>query len=274
MLVIKKAAVLGAGRMGTAVAAQFANAGIPTLLLDVVPTQLTEEEQKKGLDLNSPAVRNRLAATGIATAAKGRPAAFAHPSKVNLLTPGNFEDDLAKLADVDWVVEAVVERLDIKQQLLAKVAPHVGPRDHHVEQLFEPVDQRHGFGAARRGQAAVPRHALLLPAALHVPARADPGRGDRSGSGRRPARVRRAPPRQGRGHERGRLQLRGQPRGHLLDRLRHQPAGQVRPDHRGSRRGHRPGHRPLGHGHVRHFQPGRHRRSVLRRGQSLRDHSQ
>ena len=128
MLVIKKAAVLGAGRMGTAVAAQFANAGIPTLLLDVVPTSLTEEEQKKGLDLNSPAVRNRLATVGIATAAKGRPAAFAHPSKVNLLTPGNFEDDLAKLADCDWVVEAVVEKLDIKQQLLPKVAPHLGPK--------------------------------------------------------------------------------------------------------------------------------------------------
>ena len=128
MLVIKKAAVLGAGRMGTAVAAQFANAGIPTLLLDVVPTSLTEEEQKKGLDLNSPAVRNRLATVGIATAAKGRPAAFAHPSKVNLLTPGNFEDDLAKLADCDWVVEAVVEKLDIKQQLLQKVAPHLGPK--------------------------------------------------------------------------------------------------------------------------------------------------
>jgi 3-hydroxyacyl-CoA dehydrogenase len=128
MLVIKKAAVLGAGRMGTAVAAQFANAGIPTLLLDVVPTSLTEEEQKKGLDLNSPAVRNRLATVGIATAAKGRPAAFAHPSKVNLLTPGNFEDDLAKLVDCDWVVEAVVEKLDIKQQLLQKVAPHLGPK--------------------------------------------------------------------------------------------------------------------------------------------------
>jgi 3-hydroxyacyl-CoA dehydrogenase len=128
MLVIKKAAVLGAGRMGTAVAAHFANAGIPTLLLDVVPTQLTDEEQKKGLDLNSPAVRNRLATAGIATAAKGRPAAFAHPSKVNLLMPGNFEDDLAKLADCDWVVEAVVEKLDIKQQLLAKVAPHLGPK--------------------------------------------------------------------------------------------------------------------------------------------------
>ena len=73
MLMIRKAAVLGAGRMGTAVAAQLANAGIPTLLLDMAPTALTEEEQKKKLTLDSKPVRNRLAEAGIATAAKGRP---------------------------------------------------------------------------------------------------------------------------------------------------------------------------------------------------------
>jgi 3-hydroxyacyl-CoA dehydrogenase len=127
MLLIRRAAVLGAGRMGTAVAAHLANAGIPTLLLDLAPTELTEEEQKKKLTLDHPKVRNRLAEAGIASAAKGRPAAFAHASRVGLLTPGNFEDDLPKLADVDWVVEAVVERLDIKKDLLARVARHVGP---------------------------------------------------------------------------------------------------------------------------------------------------
>jgi len=78
MLMVRKAAVLGAGRMGTAVAAHLANAGIPTLLLDLAPTELTEEEQKKNLTLESKAVRNRLAEAGIAAAAKGRPAAFAH----------------------------------------------------------------------------------------------------------------------------------------------------------------------------------------------------
>ena len=127
MLLIRKAAVLGAGRMGTAVAAHLANAGIPTLLLDLTPTELTEDEQKRKLTLESKQVRNRFAEAGIATAAKGRPAAFAHASRVGLLTPGNFDDDLAKLADVDWVVEAVVEKLDIKQDLLARVAQHVGP---------------------------------------------------------------------------------------------------------------------------------------------------
>jgi 3-hydroxyacyl-CoA dehydrogenase len=128
MSVIRKAAVLGAGRMGTAVAAHFANAGVPTLLFDLPPAELTEDEAKKGLALSHLSVRNRLAISGIAAAAKGRPAAFAHPSRVELLTPGNFEDDLPKLADVDWVVEAVVERLDIKQELLAKVAKNVGPK--------------------------------------------------------------------------------------------------------------------------------------------------
>ena len=95
-MLIRRAAVLGAGRMGTAVAAHLANAGIPTLLLDLVPTELTDEEVKKGLDLSHPKVRNRLAEAGIAAAAKGRPAAFAHPSRVGLLTPGNLEDDLPK----------------------------------------------------------------------------------------------------------------------------------------------------------------------------------
>lgn len=128
MMLIRKAAVLGAGRMGTAVAAHLANSGIPTLLLDLAPSELTDDEKKKGLDLSHPRVRNRLAEAAIATAIKGRPAAFAHPSKVGLLTPGNFDDDLNKLSDVDWVVEAVVERLDIKSELLKRVADHLGPK--------------------------------------------------------------------------------------------------------------------------------------------------
>lgn len=128
MLLIRKAAVLGAGRMGTAVAAHLANAGIPTLLLDMAPTELTEEEQKKKLELAHPAVRNRLAEDAISAALKGRPAAFAHPARAALLTPGNFDDHLPKLAEVDWVIEAVVEKLDIKKDLLARVAAHVGPR--------------------------------------------------------------------------------------------------------------------------------------------------
>ncbi len=122
---IRKAAVLGAGVMGSAIAAHLANAGIPTLLLDIVPRELTEEEKKKGLDLASPEVRNRFARSGLEKALKAKPAAFAHKDLGRLVTPGNFEDDLPRLADVDWVVEAVVERLDIKVSLFQKVAQHV-----------------------------------------------------------------------------------------------------------------------------------------------------
>ncbi len=125
MPLIRKAAVLGAGVMGSAIAAHLANAGIPTLLLDIVPRELTEEEKKKGLDLASPEVRNRFARSGLEKALKAKPAAFAHKDLAGLVTPGNFEDDLPGLADVDWVVEAVVERLDIKISLFQKVAQHV-----------------------------------------------------------------------------------------------------------------------------------------------------
>ena len=99
-------------------------------------------------------MRNRLAEAGIATAAKGRPAAFAHPSRVGLLTPGNFEDDLAKLADVDWVVEAVVERLDIKQDLLGRVAQHVGPKTIVSTNSSGLSVNAMAVGPARRGQDA------------------------------------------------------------------------------------------------------------------------
>ncbi|RMG88882.1 MAG: 3-hydroxyacyl-CoA dehydrogenase family protein, partial [Candidatus Dadabacteria bacterium] len=124
---IRKAAVLGAGVMGSAIAAHLANAGIPCLLLDIVPRELTEDEKKKGLTLESPQVRNRFAQNGLQNALKASPAAFAHKSLARLVTPGNFEDDLPKLAEVDWVVEAVVERLDIKVSLFEKVAPHLKP---------------------------------------------------------------------------------------------------------------------------------------------------
>ncbi len=124
---IRKAAVLGAGVMGSAIAAHLANAGIPTVLLDIVPRELTDEEKRKGLDLSSPEVRNRLARQGLERALKASPAAFAHKSLARLVTPGNLEDDLEKLADADWVVEAVVERLDIKTQLFQRVAPLLKP---------------------------------------------------------------------------------------------------------------------------------------------------
>src|SRR5215468_11254190 len=106
---IHKVAVLGAGTMGARIAAHFANAGVPSYLFDIVPP-----------DADAPA-RNKIAAAGLDAAKKSKPAAFFEPSLANLVTIGNFEDDLKKRADVDWIIEAVVENLDIKRALLQKV---------------------------------------------------------------------------------------------------------------------------------------------------------
>ncbi|HSW11071.1 MAG TPA: 3-hydroxyacyl-CoA dehydrogenase/enoyl-CoA hydratase family protein [Bacillota bacterium] len=124
---IYRAAVLGAGVMGSAIAAHLANVGIPSYLLDIVPKELTSAERARGLTPDSPEVRDRLAKQGIENCLKARPAAFFQPSAAELITPGNFEDHLAWLADVDWIIEAVVERLDIKQALWDRVAAHRRP---------------------------------------------------------------------------------------------------------------------------------------------------
>ena len=112
---VRRAAVLGAGTMGSRIAAHLANAGIPSLLLDMVPKE-------------SAAPRNKLALAGIEALGKSKPAALYDPGLAAFITPGNFEDDLAKLAECDWIIEAVAENLEIKHTLLERVVPHVGPR--------------------------------------------------------------------------------------------------------------------------------------------------
>jgi 3-hydroxyacyl-CoA dehydrogenase len=106
---IHKVAILGAGTMGARIAAHFANAGVPSYLFDIVPP-----------DADGPA-RNKIAAAGLDAARKSKPAAFFEPSLAKLVTVGNFEDDLKKLGEVDWIIEAVVENLEIKRSLLRKV---------------------------------------------------------------------------------------------------------------------------------------------------------
>jgi len=112
---IKKAAVLGSGVMGSGIAAHLANIGIPTLLLDMVPRDLTDEE--KG---NSTA-RNRVAQGALNKLLKQKPAPLASKKNLSLLSAGNFEDDLEKLKDVDWIIEVIVENLDIKKGLYEKI---------------------------------------------------------------------------------------------------------------------------------------------------------
>ena len=111
-LLIRRAAVLGAGTMGSRIAAHLANAGIPTLLLDLVPD-----------DKNAAP----LAKAALGALAKAKPAAFYESSLAALITPGNFDDDLSKLANCDWVIEAVAENLAIKTALLNRVVPHLSP---------------------------------------------------------------------------------------------------------------------------------------------------
>src|SRR6266403_3212387 len=127
MITVKKGAVLGAGTMGAQIAAHLANAGIPTLLLDIVPRELSADEQTKGLTLDSPQVRNRIARGGLETAKKAKPAAFFTADLAALVSVGNFDDDLAKLKDCDLIIEAVVENLQIKQGLYEKVEQHRPP---------------------------------------------------------------------------------------------------------------------------------------------------
>jgi 3-hydroxyacyl-CoA dehydrogenase len=119
---IKKVAVLGAGVMGATIAAHLANVGIPSIMLDIVPNKLTPDEEKKGQNLQHPAVRNRFAATGKQNLLRARPAALAVPELASLIEVGNFEDHLSFLAEVNWIIEVVVENLKIKQDLFKKVA--------------------------------------------------------------------------------------------------------------------------------------------------------
>jgi len=126
-MAIRKVAVLGSGVMGSAIAAHLANAGIPSLLLDIVPTSLLPEEEAAGLTLESKKVRNRIAESNKQKLLKANPAPLFVPEFADRIEVGNLEDDLPRLKEVDWVVEAVVERLDIKRDLLKKVAAHVRP---------------------------------------------------------------------------------------------------------------------------------------------------
>ncbi|GMV39433.1 MAG: 3-hydroxyacyl-CoA dehydrogenase [Myxococcales bacterium] len=121
---IRKVAVLGAGVMGSGIAAHLASVGIPVIMLDIVPRELTPDEQAKGLTLASPAVRNRFALGGVQAALKAKPAAFSSPKFARLITAGNLEDDLHRVAEVDWIVEVVKEDLAVKRALFEKVRAH------------------------------------------------------------------------------------------------------------------------------------------------------
>ncbi len=123
---IKKVAVLGAGVMGSTIAAHLANAGIDVLLLDIVPRELAEDEKERGLTLEDRVVRNRIVAGALENLKKMKPAALYVKDYIENIETGNFEDDIGGIKDCDWVIEVVVEDLDIKRKLLTeKVVPNI-----------------------------------------------------------------------------------------------------------------------------------------------------
>lgn len=122
-----KAAVLGSGVMGSAIAAHLANAGLEVLLLDMVPKELTDEEKERGLTLNDKEVRNRIVKKNFDSTLKSKYPAFYIPEFANYVEIGNFEDDIHKIKDCDWVIEVIIERMDIKKNFYKdKVINNVG----------------------------------------------------------------------------------------------------------------------------------------------------
>ena len=125
--IIKKVAVLGSGVMGSRIACHFAGIGVPTLLLDIAPTELTATESAKKMTLDQPAVRNRIVNEALAAAIKSNPSPLYTKDVATRITTGNFTDNMKDIAGCDWVIEVVVERLDIKQQVFSEVEKYRRP---------------------------------------------------------------------------------------------------------------------------------------------------
>ena len=124
---IRKVAVVGSGVMGSRIACHFAGIGVQVLLLDIVPAALTDAEKAKGLTLDNKAVRNRIVNDALQATLKSKPSSVYHAKVATHITTGNVDDDLNKISDCDWVMEVVVERLDIKQQIFEKIEKYRRP---------------------------------------------------------------------------------------------------------------------------------------------------
>src|SRR6478609_1342500 len=124
---IRKVAVLGSGVMGSRIACHFANIGVQVLLLDMVPRELNDAEKAKGLTLEHKGVRNRIVNDSLQGVVKSNPSPVYHSKSVNLIRTGNFDDDMKDIVECDWILEAVVENLDIKKKVFT-----------HVEQFRKP----------------------------------------------------------------------------------------------------------------------------------------
>lgn len=124
---IRKVAVVGSGVMGSKIAAHFAGIGVQVLLLDIIPRELTEQDKAKGITIDNPGWRNSIVNDALQATLKASPSAVYTKDVAQRISIGNIEDDLHKIADCDWVIEAVIERLDIKQQVFEKIEQHRRP---------------------------------------------------------------------------------------------------------------------------------------------------
>src|SRR6478609_1863238 len=119
--IIRKVAVLGSGVMGSRIACHFAGIGLQVLLLDIAPKELNDAEKSKNLSLDHPAVKNRIVNEALAAAIKSNPSPVYHKDVIKNIKTGNFTDNMKDIANCDWVIEVVVERLDIKQSIFIEV---------------------------------------------------------------------------------------------------------------------------------------------------------
>ena len=124
---IKKVAILGSGVMGSRIACHFANVGVQVILLDIAPKELNDAEKLKGLNLDHSAEKNRIVNDALQTALKSNPSPIYSKNFSNKIVTGNFSDDMPKVSDCDWILEAVIERLDIKQQVFEQVEKYRKP---------------------------------------------------------------------------------------------------------------------------------------------------
>ena len=118
---INKIAIIGSGIMGSGIACHFANIGVKVLLLDIIPNELNDKEKSLGLSLEDKAVRNRIVNNSLKNAFKSKPSPIYSQKFSNRISTGNIEDDLHKIKDVDWIMEVVVEKLDIKKKVFDKI---------------------------------------------------------------------------------------------------------------------------------------------------------
>ena len=118
---IEKVAVIGSGIMGSRIACHFANIGLDVLLLDIAPFKLNGVEKKTGLTLEHPKVKNRIVKNALKATLKSKPASLYKKKFISRIKTGNLSDDIEKISDSDWIIEVVIESLDIKKQIFEKV---------------------------------------------------------------------------------------------------------------------------------------------------------